>query len=166
MTVQENYTESLRRTQDAWVSAADAWTQNFQKIAGQTPGVPFSADDAAAAVDRFFDFAEQLLEASREYAKNLADVATAFTGAVRQHVDSVSDVVREQVEATTDVAKEQVDKLEDAAEEQVGQAKEAARAQYDGWTRAELVEELGRRELPKTGTVDELRDRLAEADTE
>ena len=36
---------------------------------------------------------------------------------------------------------------------------------YEGLTKAELSDKLAERDLPKTGTVDELIDRLVAADT-
>jgi hypothetical protein len=39
-----------------------------------------------------------------------------------------------------------------------------ATKKYDDLTKAELQEELGARDLPKTGTVDELRERLVSDD--
>jgi hypothetical protein len=177
MTVQDEFATTLRQTQDAWISAAESWTQNLQRFAPQTLVAPFGVGDATAVIDQFFDFTERLLDVNREYAKNLAGAVTAFGGAVRQHVDSVGEVVRGQAQATTDIAKEQVERAEQeereqarqakrAEQEQARQAKQAARERYEGWTKAELAEELGNRDLPKTGTVDELRERLVEADTE
>jgi hypothetical protein len=48
--------------------------------------------------------------------------------------------------------------------EQRRQAHEKARARYEGMTKAELSDLLAERNLPKTGNVDELVERLAEAD--
>ncbi len=46
-----------------------------------------------------------------------------------------------------------------------GQAESAAaRERYEGLTKAELSDQLAQRDLPKTGTVDELLERLIEAD--
>ena len=46
------------------------------------------------------------------------------------------------------------------------QARESARERYEGLTKAELAEELGQRDLPKTGNIDELIERLVDADTQ
>jgi polyhydroxyalkanoate synthesis regulator phasin len=48
--------------------------------------------------------------------------------------------------------------------DQARQAHEKARERYEGKTKAELSDLLDRRNLPKTGTVDELIERLVEAD--
>ena len=46
------------------------------------------------------------------------------------------------------------------------QAKKEAREQYEGLTKAELSDLLAERELPKSGTVEELIERLVSADSE
>ncbi len=46
-----------------------------------------------------------------------------------------------------------------------GAARDQARERYEGWTKAELSDQLAGRNLPKTGTVDELTERLIEADS-
>ena len=48
--------------------------------------------------------------------------------------------------------------------EQAKHAHDKARERYEGLTKAELSDLLGQRELPKTGNVDELVERLVEAD--
>jgi hypothetical protein len=47
---------------------------------------------------------------------------------------------------------------------QARQAHEKARERYEDLTKAELSDLLGKRDLPKTGTNDELIERLVEAD--
>ena len=49
-------------------------------------------------------------------------------------------------------------------EEEEGEEEEVA--PYDGWTKAELADELEKRGLPKSGTRDELVERLVEDDAE
>ena len=52
-----------------------------------------------------------------------------------------------------------------AEREQARQAHKRARERYEGLTKAELSDQLAKRELPKTGNVDELIERLVEADS-
>ena len=49
--------------------------------------------------------------------------------------------------------------------EQAKRAHDKARERYEGLTKAELSDQLDKRDLPKTGTVDELVERLVEADS-
>ena len=48
---------------------------------------------------------------------------------------------------------------------QARQAHDKDRERYEGLTKAELSDQLGQRDLPKTGNVDELVERLVEADS-
>ena len=56
-------------------------------------------------------------------------------------------------------------KAEQAAREQARHAHDKARERYEGLTKAELGDRLDQRNLPKTGNVDELVERLVEADS-
>ena len=49
--------------------------------------------------------------------------------------------------------------------EQAKRAHDKARERYEGLTKAELSDQLDKRDLPKTGNVDELVERLVEADS-
>lgn len=189
MTLQDEYTTAVARSQDAWKNAAEVWTESIEKVTDRvsTPVVPVVRPDVTGVVEQWLDFTEQVAKVNREYVLNLAGVADAFSGAVRQHLDGLSEAVRDQAKAISHTAKEQVDKLAEAEREQIEsvelaereearairnaerqqarQALASARERYQGQTKAELVEELSRRELPKTGNVDELIERLVDADT-
>jgi hypothetical protein len=52
-----------------------------------------------------------------------------------------------------------------AEREQARRAHKRARERYEGLTKAELSDQLAKRELPKTGNVDDLIERLVEADS-
>jgi acetyl-CoA carboxylase carboxyltransferase component len=73
--VQEQYAESLRSSQAAVVQAMESWTKSAQSAFSPT------APDAAVTVspeqviDQVFDFAEQMLEMQRKFAKSLATQA-------------------------------------------------------------------------------------------
>lgn len=237
MTLQDEYTTSAVRAQDAWATAAASWTQNLQKVVEQVPA-PVSpvapVVDPTVFVERWFDFFASLNEANRQYVRNLAGATTATAGAVRQHVEDIGEVVRGQVQAVSNTAIEQVERVEqvqrDLAEEaekaerehaeqarqaeveqakqarqaereraqelraaerkqaeeaekaeqaereqarqvraaereQARQARQTARERYEGLPKAELSEKLAERDLPKTGNVDELVERLVDADT-
>jgi hypothetical protein len=182
MTLQAEYTGTARRTQEAWATAADVWTENIQKVTDQVPTsvLPVVPTDATAVVEQWFDFTDRIAQANREYVLTLAGVVDTLGGAVRQHVDAVGEAVRDQIQAVSHTAKEQVDKVAAAEREAIevtgrkqieateraeAAGREKARERYEGRTKAELVEELGQRDLPKTGTVDELIDRLVDADS-
>jgi hypothetical protein len=99
----------------------------------------------------------------------------------REKAEPAGDLVREKAEAAGNVMREQAEKAEQAAleqaekelarrtrqaeREQARRAHERARERYEGLAKAELSDLLAKRELPKTGKVDELIERLVEADS-
>jgi len=110
-----------------------------------------------------------------------------LSGAVREQAESVGGLVREQAGSARDFVHEQTDKAEQAAHEQADKAEQAKQElarearfaerrqarqahnktheRYEGLTKAELSDQLAKRQLPKSGNVDELIERLAEADS-
>jgi hypothetical protein len=117
----------------------------------------------------------------------LRERAESAGDAVRERAESAGDAVREKADRAEQAAHGQAER---AAHEQARQAEKAERAEkelarearkaereqarqahakarqrYEGLTKAELSDLLAERELPKSGNVDELIERLAEADT-
>ena len=72
--------------------------------------------------------------------------------------------MREQADEAEEAAQKQVREAAKAERLERKEAEEKARAPYANLTKAELSEQAAKRDLPKTGTVDELIDRLVEAD--
>lgn len=72
---QEQYTESLKKNQQAVLDAFEAWTKSAQS-AFTTPTAnltsPLRPDQV---IDQVFDFAEQMLAVQRQFAKSLAATA-------------------------------------------------------------------------------------------
>jgi SAP domain-containing protein len=77
----------------------------------------------------------------------------------------VGGLVREQAEQVRQAEQELAREARKADREQVRRAHEEARQRYEGLTKAELSDLLDKRNLPKTGNVDELVERLVEADS-
>jgi phage-related tail protein len=198
MTVQDLYpstTAVARRAQDAFASAADAWTENIQKVTDgvSLPSAPQIPTEVPTALfEQWFDFTDRVNKVNREYVINLAGVVNSLSTVVRDHIEGLGEAVRDQTqhvsEAVSQTAKQTVeyaaeaeqeaaDKVAEAEREQARAirtaerqraraARKAAREKYEGLTKAELVEHLSSRDLPKTGNVDELVERLVDADTE
>lgn len=73
----EQYTESLKKSQQAVLDAYEAWTKSAQSaFSTPTANVP-SQLRPDQVIDQVFDFAEQMLAVQRQFAKSLA--ATAKT---------------------------------------------------------------------------------------
>jgi hypothetical protein len=165
---------------------ADFWTQGSQRLSDyMLPGLP--PVDLVPVVERYFEFVQRTVDISRDLTLKWAEAAGMLSGAVREQAESVGGLVREQAESARDFVHEQAGKAEQAAREQAQQAQQAekelarearqaareqarhahdkARERYEGLTKAELSDRLDQRHLPKTGNVDELVERLVEADS-
>jgi len=164
---------------------ADLWTQGARTLSNQwLPGLP--QVDLVPAVERYFEFVQKTVDISRDVTIKFAEAGNKLSGVARDRVESVGGAVREQAESARDLVHEQASKAEQAARNQAEQAEQAqrelarearkaerdqarqahekARERYEGKTKAELSDLLDRRSLPKTGTVEELIERLVEAD--
>jgi hypothetical protein len=198
VSIQDQYTTSVRQTQEAWTGIVESLTDNVQAFTKNISPVP--TVDPTAAIDQVFDFWAKALETQRDALKQFAGASVAAGDRVREQVEQVSSVVREQGESVKQVARAQAETTEriareqaeaaDRAEREVAEAadraereqaeaadrakreqarveREQARAKrdkaaskFEDLTKAELQEELAGRDLPKTGNVDELRERL------
>ncbi len=137
---------------------------------------------------RYFEYVQKSVDFNRDLATKWAELVTSLSGTVRQQAEKVTDIVKDQTNTVSDLAVKQAEKAEDVANEQAKlaedakqeqekqvkaaeraaakQAKEQAREPYEGLTKAELAEILSERELPKSGTVEELIERLVATDSE
>ena len=168
------YSTVASQASDATEKAADFWTQGVGKLAGRLPAL-LPQVDLVPAVERYFDFVQRAVTVNRSIAVEWAQAVSALSGAARERAASASEAVRERAESFERAASEQAEKAEKAQEELAREARrierqnareahEKARARYQGMTKAELSDLLARRDLPKTGNVDDLVERLVEAD--
>ena len=191
MTSAIDYTAATRTAQTALTTTLDSWKNGLSSVTDQFRGFPTVGSlpqvDVTEAVERQFTFIQQIVDLNHEYARQLAEVANTLTGVTRKQFESVGSVVREQVASVSELARTGADTVEHTVREQADQAEAAerqqardaakaeraerkeahdkARAPYANLTKAELSEQAAKRDLPKTGTVDELIERLVEADT-
>src|SRR5580692_7869350 len=151
---------------------ADFWTQGSQKLTDRMlPGLP--QVDLVPIVERYFEFVQRTVDISRDLTLKWAEAAGTLSGAIREQAESAGGRVREQAESARDFVHEQAEQAEKelarearkAEREQAKHAHDKARERYEGLTKAELSDLLDQRDLPKTGNVDELIERLVEADS-
>jgi hypothetical protein len=151
---------------------ADFWTQGSQKLTDRMlPGLP--QVDLVPIVERYFEFVQRTVDISRDLTLKWAEAAGTLSGAIREQAESAGGRVREQAESARDFVHEQAEQAEKelarearkAEREQAKHAHDKARERYEGLTKAELSDQLDQRHLPKTGNVDELVERLVEADS-
>jgi len=186
MTLQDQYVNGARSARTALTDAATSWAGSIKDAAAQVPD-PFAMLNATALITQSVTFARQLQQANLEYAVNLLRAVSVAGEAAGQYRDSVGSVLRNQVNALSDSVHEQVNKTDQIIQDQAERAEQAerdeirqaraaerrearqahqtARERYEGKTKTELADELSTRDLPKTGNLDELIDRLADADT-
>jgi hypothetical protein len=74
---QDQYLDAVREGQEAWANAVRAWSDSVQRMWGDASSTTTrEAPTAEQVIDNVFGFAEQLLAAQRDFAKQLVQ-ATA-----------------------------------------------------------------------------------------
>jgi hypothetical protein len=153
----ERYRAAASQSAGTVEKIADFWTQGSQKLNDYLPsGLP--QVDLVPVVERYFELVQRTVDISHDLTLKWAQAAGTLSGVVREQAESVADKAEQ---AGKDLARE-ARKVE---REQARRAHDKARERYEGLTKAELSDLLDKRDLPKTGTVDELVERLVEADS-
>jgi TRAP-type mannitol/chloroaromatic compound transport system substrate-binding protein len=88
-TVQEQYAELFKQGQDAALAALQTWNHTIAQAASQFPATGLPSPEQA--IDQFYDFAGQILNAQRDLAKHLLATSTAAADKVR---DTVTEATR------------------------------------------------------------------------
>jgi hypothetical protein len=176
------YSSATSRARSAVDKTADFWAQGARTMADRLPGLP--QIDLIPAVERYFDFVQQTVDINRRLTIKWAEAAGTLSEMVRDRAESAGNLVREKAESAGDLVRDKAESAERTAREQAEQtekerAREArfaerrqarqahdkARERYEGFTKAELSDQLAKRQLPKSGNIDELIERLVEADS-
>jgi hypothetical protein len=176
------YSSATSRARSAVDKTADFWTQGARTLTDRLPGLP--QIDLIPAVERYFDFVQETVDINRRLTIKLAGAAGTLSEMVRDRAESAGNLVREKAESAGDIVRDKAESAERTAREQAEQveqerAREArfaerrqarqahdkARERYQGFTKAELSDQLAKRQLPKSGNIDELIERLVEADS-
>jgi hypothetical protein len=189
MTSTEIYAETATKAREGTQESVQNWKQGAKTIADQANMVTkLPTIDISRPVTRYFDLVQRSVDLNRDLAVRWAELVKSMSGFARQQAETAVELVTEQVDKVGDVATEQAQKAEQVAHEQAEavekaekeqerlakqaeraaaeEAHEQAREQYEGLTKAELSDHLAERGLPKSGTVDELIERLISADSE
>lgn len=164
------YSTAAAQARTAAEKTADLWAQGTRTLTDFLPGLP--QIDLVPAVERYFDFVQRTVEVNRNLAVKWAEAASALPGMAREQAETAGQAVRDKVATTELAAHEQAERVshELAREarkierEQASKAQAMARQRYEGLTKAELSNLLAQRGLPKSGNVDDLIERLVEAD--
>ncbi len=122
-----------------------------------------AASQSAGTVEKIADFWTQGSQKLTDYMPaglpqvNLVPFVERYFEFVQRTVDISRDFTIKWAESAG--------MLSGAVREQARHDHDKARERYEGLTKAELSDQLGQRDLPKTGNVDELVERLVEADS-
>jgi hypothetical protein len=171
----ERYFELVQRTVDINRRRTVRWAQAVGALSGVVREKAESAGDlvrekAESADNVMREQAEKARQAALEQAEKAEQAEKGLAQAAREQA------AREQAQKAEQAAREQAQKAEQAEKglarqarqaqrEQARRAHKRARERYEGLTKAELSDQLAKRELPKTGNVDALIERLVEADS-
>jgi hypothetical protein len=161
----ERYFELVQRTVDINRHFAVRWAEVMGTLSGVVREKTESAGDrvrekAEAAGNVVREQAEKAERAALEQAEQAQkERARQARQAEREQAAKAEQAAREQAEQA------QKERARQAGREQARRAHKRARERYEGRTKAELSDQLAKRELPKTGNVDELIERLVEADS-
>jgi hypothetical protein len=172
MTTTSEYVTRINQARETVASISEARIRDARALLHlvPTPGNGFLSPNDV--IDQNRRIAKSLVEVNVNYVKELAV-------AVRHHVTGLAGVVADEVITTAKLANTQAEKAEEAAIDQAEEivraeraevrrqkraARDAAGQRYAEMTKVELSEELDKRGMPKTGNVDELRERLIDND--
>ena len=188
-TSSESYTAVAGQAREATEKSVETFKQGVEQFTQQANVfAKLPTVDLTEPVARYFDYLQQSVDFNRDLLTKWAELLTSLAGTVRDQAEKVTDIAKDQTNAVSDLAVTQAEKAEDIANEQANlaeeakkeqekaakaveraaakQAEEQAREPYEGLTKAELADILAERELPKSGTVEELIERLVSADSE
>jgi hypothetical protein len=176
------YSSATSRARSAVDKTADFWTQGARTLTDRLPGLP--QIDLIPAVERYFDLVQQTVDINRRLTIKWAEAAGTLSEMVRDRAESAGNLVREKAESAGEIVRDKAESAERTAREQAEQAEkerarearfaerqqarqahDKARERYEGRTKAELSDQLAKRQLPKSGNVDELIERLVDADS-
>jgi hypothetical protein len=169
-TLTKQYSTVANQARTAAEKTADLWAQRARTLTDRLPELP--QIDLVPAVERYFDLVQRTVDVNRRFAVRWAEATSALPGAVRERAESVGEVARGKAATAEQSAHEHAERAshELAREarkierEQGRKAHTMARERYEGLTKAELSDLLAKRGLPKSGNVDELVERLVQAD--
>ncbi len=189
ITSTDPYATAIGQAKQATERGVETFNKGAKIFADQASAmVGLPPVDLTTPVNRYFDYIQKSVDLNRELATKWAELFTSLSGTVREQAEKVSHTVTEQSDAVSDLAVKQAPKADELAKQRAEQAEHAkrdeekaaraaeraeakkageqAREPYEGLTKAELSDQLAQRDLARSGTVEELIERLVSADSE
>lgn len=150
--------------------AVERQIQLFQKVVDVNSGYARQLAEATNTVaGAVREHIEGLNSVFREQVQSVAEATQVRVGELEDTVRGTADeavrLQREVQERTEQVQRAERKQTEEAEREERRQARKAARDHYRSLNKNELSDEAAKRNLRKTGTLDELVERLVEDDT-
>jgi hypothetical protein len=166
----ERYFELVQRTVDINRRLAVRCAEAVGTLSGVVREKAESAGDlvrekAEAADNVMLEQAEKAQQTALEQAEKAERAEKTLARQTRQQAEQAAREQAEKAEQAEQAEKALALQARQADREQARRAHKRARERYEGRTKAELSDQLAKRELPKTGNVDELIERLVEADS-
>ena len=173
MTSTEPYIAATTQARTVTEKSIEAWRNGAKTFTDQLERVRLPTIDLTEPVTRYFDSVQRAVDFNRDLATRWAELVTTLSGSVREQAAKVAGIVNDQTNTIADLTVKQAEKAEEIAKKQADTVEHAkkdqaqqAREPYEGLTKAELIGQLTERGLPKSGTVDDLIERLVSADSE
>ena len=173
MTSTEPYIAATTQARKVTEKSIEAWRNGAKTFTDQLERVRLPTIDLTEPVTRYFDSVQRAVDFNRDLATRWAELVTTLSGSVREQAAKVAGIVNDQTNTIADLTARQAEKAEEIAKKQADTVEHAkkdqaqqAREPYEGLTKAELIGQLTERGLPKSGTVDDLIERLVSADSE
>ena len=152
----ERYFELVQRTVDINRRLTVRWARTVSALSGVV------REKAESAGDLVREKAEAADIVMREQAEKAQQIALEQAEKAERVEKGLAQAAREQArKAGNGLARQ----ARQAEREQARRAHKKARERYEGLTKTELSDQLAKRELPKTGNVDVLIERLVKADS-
>ena len=169
----ERYCDLVQRTVDInrrlavrWAEAAGTLSGMVRQKAGAAGEVMREKAEVAGDIAR-----EQAVKAEQTAGVQAAkadqaekELARRAFQVEREQALKAGQAAHEQAAKAGQAEREMARQASQAAREHSRQAHERARQRYEGLTKADLSDLLGKRDLPKTGSRDDLIERLVQAD--
>lgn len=137
-TINRQYSVAASRAGDAVEKAMGLWARGIRQVTDRArvrPKLP--QVDLVPPVERYFDFVEKTVEASRSRTIRWAKSATAMSDDVRQRAESAGDVVRGGAESVGVLVRGKAGAVEQATREESARAAKVAREQAEQTQRAD-----------------------------
>lgn len=149
----ERYFEYIQRSVDVSRDLAIKWAESLNSLSGM---VREQAEKIGSVVVEQADNVGNAVVKQAEKAEHFVD----------EKADQAEKAAHERQAEQEQAEKEQARQARAAERAEAKAAHEKAREQYENLTKAELADKLAERDLPKSGNVDELIERLVSADSE